>query len=195
MSHIRTCLLQSNSLSITVLLNALHSLIGLQQNVTLSLDDVFSAVTVSEGLLQNDIHLYVTILMEVALIRLKSYDNRETFQLNNHFLNNEVLFIQAVLECLYTNLFGESLPVVDNFIAQATSFIEGRSRGMVPDISRRPTPPSGVHAEEAEDFRIALERIKIQKQESIGRLLAQFRKFGMEILFPQIVYDKVNFTI
>jgi hypothetical protein len=192
MSHLRTCLLQSKSLSVKVLLNALHSLINLQQHSSsLSPEDVMRAVTVHEGFSQNDIHLYATILVEVALVRQQNNENREILQLNLHYVSNEATFLQAVIECMYANSFGESLPVVDNFIVQTNLFMESRSQIVGAESSRRSSPPSN-NAEEAEDFRIALERIKIQKQESIGRLLAQFRKFGMEILFPQVVYDKVN---
>lgn len=46
-----------------------------------------------------------------------------------------------------------------------------------------------------ENYRSPLSRIEFEKSEPIVRLLAQVRKIGMDILFPQSTHDKVNFPI
>ena len=44
-----------------------------------------------------------------------------------------------------------------------------------------------------DDHRSPLNRIEFEKSEPIVRLLAQVRKVGMDILFPQSTHDKVSF--
>jgi hypothetical protein len=45
------------------------------------------------------------------------------------------------------------------------------------------------------DYRSPLSRIEFEKSEPIVRLLAQVRKVGMDILFPQSTHDKVRQNI
>ncbi len=56
-------------------------------------------------------------------------------------------------------------------------------------------PPSEVNdTAEFDDYRSPLSRIEFEKSEPIVRLLAQVRKVGMDILFPQSTHDKVCFV-
>lgn len=50
-----------------------------------------------------------------------------------------------------------------------------------------------MEPELVDDYRSPMSRIEFEKSEPIVRLLAQVRKVGMDILFPQSTHDKVNF--
>jgi len=197
--HIRSYLQENGRVSVSILLNSLHHLIRMQQqaNSLMNFDKILNAVIICspEHLPFVDIQVHACLLLESALGTTKPFpgNNAGDLMIRPEVIGNETMFLRSALEVLQACTYGEPYPAVDHFVAEASPYLESSFREpmCLPPPAHNNQHSHRVPVKQAEDFSIALERTNIQKQESICALLAQFRKYGMEILFPQPVYDKV----
>jgi hypothetical protein len=208
-------------LSLALLLSAQArlSVLMLSQHCV-SYDDLLKSLCIAanQQMPSNDLIVHAGIVYEaifVPAITKKGVGHK----LHPDTIGNDQAVIDRILKVLIARSAGSDYPCIEDFKRDAYNFLQGshnqsaRSNGndyyndsqrldylqqqqQDQYVSRIPQEllnrvPDGIDL--SDDYRSStLSRIECEKSEPIVRLLAQVRKVGMDILFPQIAHDKVR---
>jgi uncharacterized membrane protein YgcG len=170
-THARLCSLQVNKGSI------------LYEDILQSLTCVMRDTNAQE------LNAHAALLFEACLCPIVNSKSQMTLQMKPELINNEHAFIKNLLYVMYSRTGGMEAPTVEEFKADAIVFLKS--------CTPPPPPPQYPPRVIADLAAIGIaqpplqSRIEFEKSEPIIRLLAQLRKIGMDILFPQTVHDKV----
>lgn len=153
-------------------------------------EDILQSLTyVMRDMNAQELNAHAALLYEACLCPIVNAKSQMTLQMKPELIENEHGFIKNLLYVMYSRTGGLESPSVEEFKSEAIVFLKS-----CPPPPPPPQYPSRVVADLAAIGIVQPPlqgRIEFEKSEPIIRLLAQLRKVGMDILFPQSVHDKI----
>lgn len=200
----------NQTFSLQLLLSTQARLTLLQVNRgSILYDDILQSLNGSGGDIElnaPELNAHAALLFEACLAPVINAKSQMTLQMKAEIINNDHAFIKSLLYVMYSRTGGIECAPVEDFKAEAISFLKKNPQPPVPPVA--PTVSAygrmgnandpvyggsnGATAYRAEDPRAPGQQLDVEKSEPIVKLLAEVRKVGMDVLFPQTVHDKVR---
>jgi hypothetical protein len=141
-------------------------------------------------------------------------------RINRDIIGNDANFLKSILNILYLHSDGNEYTLIEDFKQDASAFLKKNNTsfanqdlasnstggdqasalatvvpvasGIAQQPKKQPVVPSKpILSEETDEKTLLSIGAEIERNEPIIRLLAHIRKAGMDILFPQMIHDKV----
>lgn len=204
---------QKFSLSVLISVHSRLSVVQLQKGSLLQEDILQNLRTAGPHLNSIDINAYAALIFESIITPALTTTGHIKLQISKDIIANDKNFIVSILNVMYSKCSGPDHSIVEEFKHEAVNFLKNTS-DMTKPCATRPEEPrfegfSGLASDFVsercaakpvssieqellpEEHKMLPSRVEFEKSEPIVRLLAQVRKVGMDILFPQSTHDKV----
>lgn len=202
----------------TDLLLSAHSNLSSLQLVKgwIGYDDVQQSLYLTvqnQNILNEEIEAHLALIIEGSLIPAVTAKGEIKLQMTRELVGNEYLFLKGLFNVISGKCEINEYPSVEEFRREIAVHSNSRfnklSRHQIDDQDMRMGADMSMHSmrkpskvahhhgmpivdtDLPSDTKGASSRIDYEKSEPIVRLLAQVRKVGMDILFPQSTHDKI----
>lgn len=151
------------------------------------------------GKLDNDIRAFVALMIETLCIPLDQNEYDDSYVVNEDMMQRDN-FLSHLGQIMHNHCGGQELQNVqdlqneieDTLYSTTTTNATMTFQNHDNTNSFSPPIPDHQYAEQVEIAQQPNYPVDIEKSEPIVRFLAQVRKMGMDVLFPQSAHDKVN---
>lgn len=206
--------------SLSLLINAFSRLTMIQLNKgCITFEDVVESVKVVSPKSSVDVwNSHIALIFEGAVTStiLNSSNPVAVLKIPPHLFANEGSYLRKLLDVLYSHSQGGISHTVEHFQAEALEYCKNvtqaqtndsyameerviphqqKTRNIANSNGRNlgnPNQSQPTFRAVSKGYQTSAENSDVERSDAIMRLLAQVRKNGMDILFPQLTHDMVS---